>query len=1337
MPATEPLGATASSRGVSRLRRNPSEHGAQANTQSNNPSTSSLPPSRASSTGDDSADPADMRAHMDNLTDKVKERTRRSTDERRGSEESATNKRLSALLDRGSRKLKRKEKNTAGGGGSNNTLGVHSGESTGDLALSDERSDASLLDEDGRSSLLTDDGSDMEGSSTALANQRRCSLRAERELSERLVTRRVYAMTPFLLGVAPPCQCSPSGRKRRIQLPVCLDHRCKGVAKPVRPTISPHQSHQGYLTLSSPQLQAQPHAVTDTPDNPAAAVPPLNESTSSLPHIIEPPGTTTRATFPTANPAAKRNRNASSSPADKLRAGFARNRRKSNDSRVGGESGALAAGIGGLFKPRSRKNSISSQEPVPAEPHETISAPTEPGPDEPVSSIQPPPAETVTAAPETPPQPAPQPGVSEQQRETSTPTPTLRRTRLNTSTSLPDTPPSIPGTPTTLVTPPTPTDPSHATFPASPTAKQSPKKPLSSVESIRHRRAQSQTLPSKLSNSIPAPLTPTIEEAKTPGGTLTQPATASGFFSSVFNVAQKAADQLSTSINTGQKNKPTTAAAKLQEGGGEEIIPGVENTGNESDISKQPAVETLGKGDLSLSQLGIAESMNSTSDLLRQQDEYNASPQANKAEEDAAARAVSVAYEKPVATTISQAMGARPISVASQDRLTLNGDQTPPRSGADGEGLKRSGSVRSKLSGRRRRHRASSATTNTHATAANSIAAALKDSASGFSTVNPNGPVHRQTGFAVASSKRNKDFHQLFRSVPEDDYLIEDYSAALQRDILLHGRLYVSEGHICFSSNIFGWVTNLVISFDEVVSVEKKNTAVVFPNAIVIQTLQARNTFASFVARDSTYDLLIGIWKISHPNLKSSLNGVALDNAGASDKTEKADSIASEDMSDDASEDEIYDEDDDDDDFGSYTEPEAGRSMAGSDVGDAILSRKASAQPLGGAAQSNVNLSRTLDASEAAAAGTPAGGDFPGPQAHAPTECTDATEHYDRPLTDCTIPAPLGKVYSLMFGPASGAFMKRWLVEDQKSRELDLTDDKTGLDNDHKSLTFSYIKPLSGAVGPKQTKCITTNTLEAFDLEKAVTVNCSTQTPDVPSGSVFTTKTKYCLMWGPGNSTRMIANCTIEWTGKSWLRGPIESGAQAGQTQYVKDITSALTAAVSTKAPTKPGPGARKGKRKGKKGDALDSLAANEQRATVPADANKPTWGFWEPLRAPADMLTPFFTSQVLIAVLLTLLFSFHRLSPARAAAYEELWRREESELWDWLEDRVGLGDDFHAPLSGGAGAKDRQKVLSAREMGRRLESEGMRAREVDDAIRVTEERLSALKGAVERAKGE
>jgi len=33
------------------------------------------------------------------------------------------------------------------------------------------------------------------------------------------------------------------------------------------------------------------------------------------------------------------------------------------------------------------------------------------------------------------------------------------------------------------------------------------------------------------------------------------------------------------------------------------------------------------------------------------------------------------------------------------------------------------------------------------------------------------------TGFAVASNKRNADFHELFKTIPEGDYLIEGASA--------------------------------------------------------------------------------------------------------------------------------------------------------------------------------------------------------------------------------------------------------------------------------------------------------------------------------------------------------------------------------------------------------------------------------------------------------------------------------------------------------------------------------------------------------------------------------
>ena len=153
MPATDqPLGATASSRSVSRLRR----QGKHA-TDSNNDSSS-----RASSTGDGSTDPTDMKkSSMDSAIDKVRERARKSVDERRGSDDSASGARLSALI---TRKLKRKDKDKDKDslGARSSTLVVDSGES-GDLALSDTRSEGSLLDEDGHSSLLTDDGSDNDG----------------------------------------------------------------------------------------------------------------------------------------------------------------------------------------------------------------------------------------------------------------------------------------------------------------------------------------------------------------------------------------------------------------------------------------------------------------------------------------------------------------------------------------------------------------------------------------------------------------------------------------------------------------------------------------------------------------------------------------------------------------------------------------------------------------------------------------------------------------------------------------------------------------------------------------------------------------------------------------------------------------------------------------------------------------------------------------------------------------------------------------------------------------------------------------------------------------------
>jgi len=79
--------------------------------------------------------------------------------------------------------------------------------------------------------------------------------------------------------------------------------------------------------------------------------------------------------------------------------------------------------------------------------------------------------------------------------------------------------------------------------------------------------------------------------------------------------------------------------------------------------------------------------------------------------------------------------------------------------------------------------------------------------------------------------------------------------------------------------------------------------------------------------------------------------------------------------------------------------------------------------------------------------------------------------------------------------------------------------------------------------------------------------------------------------------------------------------------------------------------------------------------------------------------------------------------TPERVAAYEELWQREESELWNWLEDRVGMDHLRDIAIGEANTVKDR------------LKDEKMAAKEVDRAIKVTEERLKVLKEVVGREK--
>ncbi|KAK6456761.1 uncharacterized protein RJT20DRAFT_149832 [Scheffersomyces xylosifermentans] len=429
-----------------------------------------------------------------------------------------------------------------------------------------------------------------------------------------------------------------------------------------------------------------------------------------------------------------------------------------------------------------------------------------------------------------------------------------------------------------------------------------------------------------------------------------------------------------------------------------------------------------------------------------------------------------------------------------------------------------------------------------------------------------------------ASRKRNKEFHVLFRKLPSSDPLIDDFSCALSKDILVQGRMYLSSHYICFNSNILGWVTNLVISLQEVIQIEKKSTAVLFPNGMIIRTLHHKYVFATFLSRDSTFNLITNVWhkvllENSDDGNKLFVKRRARGNSrstGASKSVSRerygdlaSNSITDDYESDDESHGDILSNDHDegqDDDDGSFSSL-----SLHSDTNQDHGSDEASSGDDNDT--SGVEKSAVHEDSPATSGGsTPGSGTtfkgFPvvGPLTHSPTELTYTKQPNDTFISDGNLKAPIGVVFSILFGADTSLFIK--ILKKQKN--FDITESEiTGLGPKNKERHYSYIKPLGGAIGPKQTKCLIVDKIITFQPDNFILVEQTTSTPDVPSGGSFSVKTKMYFCWAENNSTRFYVVTSIEWTGKSWIKGAIEKGSIDGQKESMKQTMESLEEMIS------------------------------------------------------------------------------------------------------------------------------------------------------------------------------
>lgn len=129
----------------------------------------------------------------------------------------------------------------------------------------------------------------------------------------------------------------------------------------------------------------------------------------------------------------------------------------------------------------------------------------------------------------------------------------------------------------------------------------------------------------------------------------------------------------------------------------------------------------------------------------------------------------------------------------------------------------------------------------------------------------------------VSYKSKAELFQKLFKNMSGDERLITDYSCALFRDILVHGRLYLSQNWLCFYANIFGWETLVTLQWNEITAITKEKTAKVIPNAIQILTETDKYFFTTFVTREHAYTALFRIWQnalLNHPMGPAELKSV-------------------------------------------------------------------------------------------------------------------------------------------------------------------------------------------------------------------------------------------------------------------------------------------------------------------------------------------------------------------------------------------------------------------------------------------------------------------------------
>ncbi|AJV24891.1 BMC_2a_G0016820.mRNA.1.CDS.1 [Saccharomyces cerevisiae] len=380
---------------------------------------------------------------------------------------------------------------------------------------------------------------------------------------------------------------------------------------------------------------------------------------------------------------------------------------------------------------------------------------------------------------------------------------------------------------------------------------------------------------------------------------------------------------------------------------------------------------------------------------------------------------------------------------------------------------------------------------------------------------------YMDTPYHYASEQRNKDFHETFKSVPKDDRLLDDFNCGLNRELLYQGKLYITETHLCFNSNVLGWIAKVLIAFEDITFMEKTSAAGLFPSAISIETKMGKTLFNGFISRDAAFGLMKEVWSrtLLQKDIASENINTKAEKSGNGKEIDDAINSIDEENNDKDANDNDTNENDDENISTNETTPNSTSSSPDKEKEKAYKLRADSSYQ------------------------------YDGPIYHHSTSFpAEPMANNEFVLKELPFDCAPGILFEIMFNSEQNEFLLDFL-RGQEGSQITTIPNFTSIDGSSTTLKreYSYEKALHFPAGPKSTTCYVAEVIKRKDPDTYYEVISSIRTPNVPSGGSFSTKTRYLIRWNDEITCLLRVSFWVEWTGSSWIKGMVENGCKNGQ----------------------------------------------------------------------------------------------------------------------------------------------------------------------------------------------